>query len=164
MLISTLKMLEYISKDKTLHIIYKNIKDIPLYINTISDEYEGKIKDRIGLNFPLSFVNKCEKNKKITKKEAEELKKYHNIEYIIVYKKGDIITKNHEELHSKYYVDSDYKKKVKEYWNSLTKSSKEKVLYLLEKMKYPKDNEEILIDEFQAYLYSENKNFFGKLE
>jgi hypothetical protein len=159
-------MLEYIvkEKDKTLHIIYKNIKDVPSYINTISDEYEGKIEDRIGLNFPMVFVDKCEQNKKISKKEAKELKKYDNIEYIIVYKKGDVITKNHEKLHAKYYIDIEYKKKVKEYWNSLNKSSKEKVIKLLEKMKYPKDNEEILIDEFQAYLYTEKKNFFGKLE
>jgi len=156
-------MVEYISKDKTLHIIYKNIKDIPSYINIISDEYEGKIEDRIGLNFPLTFVYKCEKNKKISKKEAHDLKKY-DIEYIIVYKKGDVMTKIHEELHAKYYTDIEYKKKVKEYWNSLNKSSKEKVLSLLEKMKYPKDNEEILIDEFQAYFYSEKKNFFGKLD
>lgn len=158
-------MVEYISKekDKTLHVIYKNIKDIPSYINIISNEYEGKIKDRIGLNFPISFVDKCEKNKKITKKDADHIKKY-NIKYVIVYKKGDIITKNHEELHAKYYIDGEYKQKVKEYWNSLSNTSKEKVLKLLEKMKYPKDNEEILIDEFQAYLYSEKKNFFGKLE
>ena len=33
---------------------------------------------------------------------------------------------------------------------------------MLKKMGYPDDKEEILIDEFQAYYYTEKKNFFGK--
>jgi thymidylate synthase len=32
----------------------------------------------------------------------------------------------------------------------------------VKKMGYPQNNEDILIDEFKAYYYSEKSNFFGK--
>lgn len=143
-------MVEYQKKEKILHIIYKKVEDIPKYIISLADEYEGKINNRIGFNFPIS------------KNSNKLIEKYPDILYVIVYKKGDILTKIHEELHAKYYIDDEYKNKVKNIWDSLTKESKKKVFDMLEKMKYPKD-EKILIDEFQAYFFSEKKNFFGKL-
>jgi len=148
-------MVEYQEKDKILHVIYKKVENIPKYIISLADEYEGKINNRIGFNFPISKNSKNSNSNKL-------IQKYPNILYVIVYKKGDVLTKLHEELHAKYYIDVDYKNKVKNIWDSLTKESKKKVLDMLEKMKYPKD-EKILIDEFQAYFFSEKKNFFGKL-
>jgi|Laugresu1bdmlbsd_1035121.scaffolds.fasta_scaffold28976_2 hypothetical protein len=158
-------MVEYIEKDQVLHIIYKNLKKIPSYINAIANEYEGKIENRIGINFPMSFVSSFYSKDK-NNQNADLLvflKKYSNNFYVIVYKKGDVITKLHEEFHAKYHMDEDHRKNVKKIWHSLDKESKKRIIEMLEKMKYPKDNEEILIDEFQAYFFTEQKNFFGKL-
>jgi hypothetical protein len=83
-----------------------------------------------------------------------------NIKYIIVYKKGDVLTKNHEMCHAKYGMDDTYRSDVKKLWESCTDPYKKKVRDMLKKMKYP-DDENILLDEFQAYFFTE-KGLFGK--
>lgn len=145
---------EYKYLDNVIHIIYINI--IPTYIEEIANMYEGKIENRIGINFPISFVSKYKG------KGHDNLLKYKDAKYVVAYKKGDKLTKEHEMMHAKYYMDDNYKEKVKEVWNSMRESSKIKVIEMLKKMGYPDDKEEILIDEFQAYYYTEKKNFFGK--
>jgi hypothetical protein len=147
---------EYKIVDEVLHIIYK--KDIPNYINKIADSYEGKMPDRIGINFPINILGKEFKDFKDNKIFEYKDK----VKYVIVYKKGDIITKKHELLHSKFYIDKEYNKKIKSMWNDMNSLSKKKVIQMLKKMGYP-EKEEILIDEFQAYYYTEKSNFFGKI-
>ena len=56
--------------------------------------------DRIGFNFPMVFYKKFYKNK-ISNYDAD---------YIIVYKKFDILTRRHELLHAKYFMDVNYRK------------------------------------------------------
>jgi hypothetical protein len=51
-----------------------------------------------------------------------------------------------------------YKKNIKKRWTEMDEKNKDKV----KKMGYPQNNEDILIDEFKAYYYSEKSNFFGK--
>jgi hypothetical protein len=150
---------EYNCKDDVLHIIYR--KTIPTYINDIADLYEGKIDNRIGINFPVDIVKKW---KSINKKnEKYSINEYiDNTKYVVVYKKGDKLTKDHEMLHARYYMDKEYKENIREIWDNMNKESKKKVSIMLKKMGYPDDNEEILIDEFQAYYYTEKDNFFGK--
>ena len=141
---------EYKEIDNVLHIVYKDV--IPEYIIKIADIYEGKIDNRIGINFPMDIVKKD--------KGDNKLKKY-NCEYVIVYKKGDKLTKEHELMHAKYYMDNNYKENIKKIWREMDNKNKDKVKKMLKNMGYP-DNEEILIDEFQAYYYTEKANFFGK--
>ncbi len=141
--------------DNVLHIEYSKETDIPTYIVDLADKYEGKIKNRIGFNLPMDFVKK-ENVKKY--KEYSEL----NIKYIIVYKKGDVLTKKHELQHAKYGMNQAFRNDVRKFWRSLSEKSKSNVLAMLKKMNYP-DNEDILIDEFQAYYFTEKKGFFGKL-
>jgi hypothetical protein len=148
-------MVEYLCKDSILHIIYKD--SIPSYINSIADSYEGKVPNRIGLNFPSHFLNIQ------NIKEIKNTKEIEKVKYVIVYKKGDKSTKEHELLHAKYYLEEGYKEKIKKVWNSMSPSSKKKVIFMLKKMGYPEDKEDILIDEFQAYYYTEKPNFFGKI-
>ena len=148
---------EYKYLDNVVHIIYTNI--IPTYIEEIADMYEGKIENRIGINFPISFALKY---KGKGPDNILKYKEYKDAKYVVVYKKGDKLTKEHEMMHAKYYMDDKYKEKVKEMWYSMRESSKIKVTEMLKKMGYPDDKEEILIDEFQAYYYTEKKNFFGK--
>ena len=146
------KTCEYKEIDNVLHIVYTYI--IPDEIIKIADIYEGKIDNRIGINFPMKIVESYE--------EECYIKKYNNsCEYVIVYKKGDKITKEHELMHAKYYMDKKYKEKILDMWKQMNDKNKDKVKKMLRKMGYP-DDENILIDEFQAYYYTEKSNFFGK--
>lgn len=137
-----------------LHIVYtdkdKTSTDFQNLINT-ANRYEGNISSRIGFNFPMNIVEK-----------SNSLRKY-EADYIIVYKKGDILTKKHELRHAMYFLDKDYRLSVQTLWDSLSSSSQSSILAMLLKMKYPNDMT-ILLDEFQAYYYTEKKGFFGKLE
>jgi hypothetical protein len=145
---------EYREIDNVLHIVYTDI--IPEEIIKIADIYEGKIDNRIGINFPMEIVEKYKGENEIKKNN------YNNsCEYVIVYKKGDKITKEHELMHAKYYMDKNYKEKIINIWREMEDKNKDKVKKMLKKMGYP-DDENILIDEFQAYYYTEKSNFFGK--
>lgn len=143
--------MKIVQEHQILHIIYKDIHEIPKYIIDICNAYEGEMKQRVGFNFPMSFVKKTQ--------PKSELLKY-NTEYVIVYKKGDISTKKHELQHAKFYMDTDYKKQVHDLWNSFTDSYQKQIILQLKKMHYP-DNMDILMDEFQAYYFTEKSNFFG---
>ena len=149
-------------KENILHIEYSSTKDIPEYIDDIANQYEGKIKNRLGFNFPMSFALSYTKSK--NKKVFNILNQFHINEkanYVIVYKKGDIQTKKHELCHAKFALDPLYKESVFKLWNSFSDTYRKNVRNLLKQMKYP-DKDEILIDEFQAYYYTEKKGFFGK--
>lgn len=139
---------------RVLHIVYtdkdKTSTDFQNLINT-ANRYEGNISSRIGFNFPMNIVEK-----------SNSLRKY-EADYIIVYKKGDVLTKKHELRHAMYFLDKEYRLSVQTLWDSLSSSSQSSILAMLLKMKYPNDMT-ILLDEFQAYYYTEKKGFFGKLE
>ena len=149
-------------QDNVLHIEYSLLKDIPEYVFQIADEYEGKIKNRLGFNFPMSFALKYTKEK--NKKAFEILSGFYKNDkanYVIVYKKGDIQTKKHELCHAKFALDQTYKESVLKLFYSFSDTYRATIKKLLKEMKYP-DDESILIDEFQAYYYTERKGFFGK--
>jgi hypothetical protein len=80
---------------------------------------------------------------------------------MIAYKKGDIHTKQHELQHARFYLDPTYQQEVRQLWNSFSTSFQQSVTALLQKMKYPNDPY-ILLDEFQAYYFTEKPHFFGK--
>lgn len=143
---------EYKEINNVLHVIYN--ESIPDDITSIADIYEGKVPNRIGINFPMNIVDKYDGYSKI--------KEFNKCDYVIVYKKGDKLTKDHELMHAKYYMDNKYKENIKKMWSNMDNKYKERVKIMLKKMGYPEDNEDILIDEFQAYFYTENPNFFGK--
>jgi hypothetical protein len=148
--------MKYHIDQRILHIIYKQ-KEIKCKefqnICEISKLYEGidDVSFFIGFNFPM----------KIVPKENDLYKYIEEVDYVIVYKHGDIKTKNHELCHAKYFTDKNYKDSADALWNSLTNVSKKNIIDMLIRMKY-KNNMDILIDEFQAYYYTEKSNFFGK--
>ena len=119
----------------------------------LADEYEGVIKNRIGVNFPLHSKHPIHK---------KYIDKYGEISYLIMYKKGDVSTKRHELQHARYYLDPMFRQEVKTLWDGLKPLTKTNILGMLKKMGYP-DNYNILLDEFQAYYFTEKPNFFGKL-
>lgn len=134
-------------ENRIVHCIYDSIEEIS-DLNKVADEYEGKISGRYGMNFPLSII-----------KKSEILKYKKSADYVIVYKKGDIQTKKHELQHAKYYLDAKFREDVKLLWDSLKEKYKSNVLFMLKKMGYPKH---VMLDEFQAYYFTEKENFFGK--
>lgn len=143
----------YETSQNILHIIYtdKDIKTDDFFLLVkIANQYEGSIKNRIGFNFPMTIVH-----------NSSPIKKY-NAAYVIVYKKGDILTKKHEIRHAMYYIDTNYKQSILSLWNSFSASTQSSIRSMLLKMNYP-DDLNILIDEFQAYYFTEKPNFFGKI-
>ena len=146
-------MIKLIVEDQIVHCIYDSVEEIN-DLNKVADEYEGKISGRYGMNFPLNIIKKSDSN--IIK---EILKYKKSAEYIIVYKKGDIQTKKHELQHAKYYLDAKFREEVKLLWDSLKDKYKSNVLFMLKKMGYP---DHVVLDEFQAYYFTEKENFFGK--
>ena len=142
--------------NRVLHIIY-NQKDIksPDFQNIceISKIYENtNIAGLIGYNFPMKIVP-----------AASFLNVYKKLaDYIIVYKDGDVKTKQHELCHARFYMDEDYKQHIYKLWNSIKDTSQQNIIAMLLRMKY-KNDMTTLIDEFQAYYYTEKPNFFGKI-
>jgi hypothetical protein len=143
----------YQTLHRILHIVYtdkdKTSNEFQT-LNQIANRYEGNISSRIGFNFPMNIVEK-----------SNMLRKY-DVDYIIVYKKGDVLTKKHEIRHAMYFLDKEYRLSIQKLWSSLTSSSQLSIISILLKMKYPNDMK-ILLDEFQAYYYTEKKGFFGKI-
>lgn len=152
-------MTSYKEEGGVLHVAYT--KDIPEYLLKIADIYEGKMDNRIGLNFPMDIVMKYIKT--ISTKELILEKYISSVKYVIVYKKGDKGTKQHELMHAKYYMDIEYRKSIEDKWSKMSEKSKKKVIDMLKRMGYDVENMSIVIDEFQAYYYTEKDNFFGKI-
>jgi hypothetical protein len=144
--------MKFVKEGPILHLIYDDHRDLPAEFCSACDAYEGSIKGRVGWNVPATMVK--------THNPKSPLLKY-KAEYIIAYKKGDIQAKRHELQHARFYLDKDYQQEVRQLWNSFSASFQQSVTTLLQKMKYPNDPH-ILLDEFQAYYFTEKPHFFGK--
>ena len=119
-----------------------------IILDKISNRYEGELKNREGHNFPATSVIK-----------TDEIYKFvieNKIKYVIaVYNAKSI---KHEELHAKFYLDNDYRNKIQKEWDSMDSKKREYITTFLKKLGY---SDKVIIDEYQAYRYSEKPNFFG---
>ncbi len=72
----------------------------------------------------------------------------------------DYLTTLHEQRHTLFYYDPNYREKVEKIWFSLDKKSQEDITKFLEDLGYPKY---LHLDEFQAYLTTEKvpERFFS---
>jgi predicted RNA-binding protein Jag len=115
-------------------------------LDEISNQYEGIIKNREGHNFPSNYIP-----------SNNILHKYKNkCKYVIaVYNNKSI---QHELLHAKYYTDNEYREKINKEWDTLPSNIKTYLTTFLKKLGY---NEKVIVDEYQAYKYTESRNFFG---
>ena len=123
-----------------------NKKNMNEVLDPISNVYEGVIYNREGHNFPSNMIP-----------ASHQLSKYkNNHKYVIgIYNSSSI---QHELLHAKYYIDSNYREKVIKEWNEMEPVKKQHITKFLKKMGY---GDNVIIDEYQAYRYTEKPNFFG---
>jgi len=134
-------------KDDVLIINFKgNKKKMNEILDSISNNYEGTIKNREGHNFPSIFIPN---NNSLAKYKSQ-------CKYVIgIYNNKSI---KHELLHAKYYIDKEYNKKIHKEWNELEEKTQEYITKFLKRLGY---SDNVIIDEYQAYKYSEPANFFG---
>lgn len=119
---------------------------------------EGKTKvPRVGHNFPLTVLQDVVKRDCVEGRELLCLLSK-NVQYIVAYLAGDILTKNHELQHAKYFLDSEYRKSIATMWSKLDAKTRSHIEDFLRRLGYP---EHVWLDEFQAYYMTEKPNFFG---
>ncbi len=135
--------------DSRLLIIRFNNKSLMnITLSKISQRYEGLLINAEGHNFPASYVTKSDNIYDFVIKNK--------IQYIIgVYNFKSI---QHEKLHAKYYLDEKYKNKIDDEWQQLDEMIRNHIIIFLKKLGYC---DKVLIDEYQAYRYTEKNNFFG---
>jgi len=138
--------MKYHIENDILILHYKHINLMNKELNIISDSYEGQISNRIGHNFPSNFIP----NNHILSKFKKKCK------YVIAV--TNFINLKHEKLHAKYYLDNEYRKSILKEWDLLEENVRNHIIFFLKKLGYSDD---VIIDEYQAYKYSEKKNFFG---
>ena len=154
-------------KERVLHATYSSKTDIPDGLLRLTDAYEGAIPHRVGWNIPFSFL----KTTSPAPAPAPALAPFSltplwnalrnkEADYLVVYPEKDIQTKKHELLHARYRMDAVYQQEVRDLWASLSDADQKKVHVLLRGLHYP-DNPDILLDEFQAYYFTEPPSFFG---
>lgn len=118
-------------------LVFKNRTEMSKQMERSACEYEGYVPGRNGYNFP--------------NKDGS---------YTIAYIKGDVLTKRHEMCHARYYFEPDYRKRVGELWSTFSHQEQTIIKTFLAKCGY---KEEVFLDEFQAYWFSEcePRKFFG---
>jgi hypothetical protein len=152
-------------KTKNMHSHYNNVKisikneililhfhgkkeEMNNMLDIISNSYEGVMHNREGHNFPIEFVPK---NHFLYKYKSEKSCKY----VIGIYNTKSL---QHELMHAKFYLDPYYKQKIIDEWNNLEETKRNYLIQFIKKMGYSDD---VIIDEYQAYKYTESANFFG---
>jgi hypothetical protein len=132
------------------------------YMEHISTFIEGKTTtQRIGHNFSVDALKKYAKTYEACNRKVKDILKLvdkYNAKYVVAYIKGDIHTKKHELLHAKFHNNVEYRSYVFSIWNNLESSTRNNISLFLKKLGYP---EHVIIDEFQAYLFTEKPKFFG---
>ncbi len=147
---------------RVLHGVYENLQDIPDIVHRAACHYEGNIPHRRGWNVPasvlLSFLPSLPVSVPVPLPVPVDLLR--QAEYVIVYRKGDILTKRHELQHARYAMDPSYRHEVRQRWDALTPTQQHAIRTHLMALGYPPDDD-ILLDEFQAYERTEHPRFFG---
>jgi hypothetical protein len=102
--------------------------------------------NRQGHNFPADYIVK-----------GHVLYPYKNqCKYVIGV--TSTLSLKHEMLHAKFFIDKKYRDTIENEWSKLTDETRIKITSFLKKLGY---SDKVIIDEYQAYRYSEKSNFFG---
>ena len=126
---------------------FKSKTDMNQLLDPLSNEYEGELNNREGHNFPSKFIPDKSHLLSPHKKSCA---------YVIGMYNASGVT--HELLHAKYYVDSNYRDSINKEWTELSGKHRAHITQFLKALGYA---DKVIIDEYQAYRYSEPANFFG---
>jgi len=142
-----------------------------LYLDDIST-YCDRIRkpNRIGHNFSLAtfweFIGYL-KGRQIPEKEhivhLKELLQYkNNVQYVVGYVQGDIMTKRHELRHAKFHTNIMYRSYVYELWDKMNESQKHQIIEYFQN----KNNRQYrfmndIISAFQASYFTYGPHFAG---
>jgi len=137
--------INYYTDNEILILEFNSISDMNQIMEKSATHYEGFIKNRIGYNFPSKFIigNIPHYNKNLH-------------QYIIGYVRGNNKVKTHELCHAKFYTSEKYRKYWTKKWNILNINIRQKIT---KKLKYMGYNDQVIIDEFQAYSQDGSKIF-----
>jgi len=137
--------INYYTENEILILEFNSIIQMNQIMEKSANNYEGFIKNRIGFNFPSDFVIGTipyfDKNRH---------------KYVIGYIKGDWKVRKHEMCHAKFYISKKYRKFWIKKWNLLNSNIRQKII---KKLKYMGYSDNVIIDEFQAYMQDNSKIF-----
>jgi len=134
-------------ENKILIIRFKTKDYMNEILDPLSNQYEGKLTNRQGHNFPSDFIPN----------ESHILSPYKSkCAYVIGMYNAEGMA--HELLHAKFYMDLTYRNKINKEWVELSDKHRTHITRFLKSMGYA---DKVIIDEYQAYRYSESANFFG---
>ena len=119
-------------------------------LDPISNMYEGALKqNREGHNFPTFYVPREHAFYKHIESAA-------NCVYVIGV--SNPLAIHHELLHARFYADAAYKDHISKEWNALDEDVRDEITKFLKRLGY---RDSVIVDEYQAYRYTEKSNFFG---
>ena len=127
-------------------------------VRDASARYEGP-NQFVGFNLPARFVHRSEPIlwSKIhgTRKSTRKSTRTHNISkgirYLIAYMDGDTESKEHELRHAQYFLDKDYKARVRASYNNLRLNKPSVFNRITKKLKEQGYKPDVFEDEFGAY-------------
>ncbi len=134
-------------ENKILIVRFKSKDFMNQVLDSLSNEYEGVLTNRQGHNFPSCYIP--DKSHLLSPYKSK-------CAYVIGMYNADGMA--HELLHAKYYMDLTYRNKIHKEWVELSDKHRTHITQFLKSMGY---SDKVLIDEYQAYRYSESANFFG---
>jgi hypothetical protein len=113
-----------------------------------------------GFNVPGNIINNFFKSFELTKREIvfkKTIEKFldRKKDYYVIATDGDNTTLKHELAHALYYLNEEYREKVKEIIENIPASEHKKLINNLNKLQY---NDSVHTDEIQAYLATSKKS------
>lgn len=139
------------------------------YLDDIST-YHSRVRktNSTGYNFSLEtfweFIGYL-KGRQIPEKQStthlKELLKYkNNVQHVVGYVEGDIMTKRHQLRHAKYHTNIVYRSYVYELWDRMAEAEKHKIVEHFRSLHGLKHMDDI-VDAFQASYYTYGPRFGG---
>jgi hypothetical protein len=138
------------------------IRSVVKEVRDASARYEGA-NQFVGFNLPARFVHRSEpilwskihksntKSRKSNKNKSTSKTRKNNIKYLIAYMEDDIESKEHELRHAKYFLDRDYKSRVRVSYKNLRLNMPMVFNQITELLKERGYKPEVFEDEFGAY-------------
>lgn len=145
-----------------IHIVFRDKIIQTKFMQGVSDTVEridGKTQlSYEGHNMPIDvFLQHCNTNRKF----VADVRTFKSCIYMITYVRGDEHTKQHELWHSVYNTNKMYRDAVDAIYSALDQKSKRAIQSLFVLAGY---NQSVHADEFQAYLMTDDRDFFrGKI-